>query len=67
MKLNLEKVKLLMASNCLSIRGLSEKSGINYITLVPYLNGSRSPKTEKLGKIAKALGVDPAEIIATED
>ena len=41
MKLNLEKVKLLMASNCLSIRGLSEKSGINYITLVPYLNVGR--------------------------
>ena len=37
------------------------------MTLVPYLNGSRNPKTEKLGKIAKALGVDPAEIIATED
>lgn len=67
MKLNLEKVKLLRQLLAMSIRGLSEKSGINYITLVPYLNGSRNPKTEKLGKIAKALGVDPAEIIATED
>lgn len=60
MKLNLEKVKLLMASNCLSIRGLSEKSGINYITLIPYLNGSRNPKTEKLGKIRELVGMQEA-------
>jgi len=63
MKLNLKKVKLAMAGKCLSARGLSQKSGINYVTLIPYLNGNREPKTEALGKIAKALEVDPAELI----
>ena len=58
-----EKVKLAMAVKCLSARGLSQKSGINYVTLIPYLNGNREPKTEALGKIAKALEVDPAELI----
>ena len=52
MKLNLKKVKLAMAAKCLSARGLSQKSGINYVTLIPYLNGNREPKTEALGKIA---------------
>lgn len=64
MKLNIKKVKIAMADKCLSSRGLAEKSGINYVTLIPYLNGSREPKTEALGKIAKALEVDVAEIIS---
>lgn len=63
MKLNLKKLKLAMAVKCLSARGLSQKTGINYVTLIPYLNGKREPKPELLGKIAKALGVDPAELI----
>ena len=63
MRLNLKKVKLAMACQCLSIRGLAEKAGINYVTIVPYLNGKREPGTEALGKIAKALEVDPAELI----
>lgn len=63
MKLNLKKVKMAMATKCFSIKGLSNASGINYVTLVPYLNGKREPKTEALGKIAKALEVDPAELI----
>lgn len=63
MKLNLKKVKLAMASKCLSPKGLAEKAGINYVTLIPYLNGRREPGTEALGKIAKALETDPAELI----
>lgn len=63
MRLNLKKVNIEMANQCLSKRGLSEKSGINYVTLVPYLNGKRDPKSEILGRIAKALDVDPEEII----
>lgn len=63
MKLDLKKVKLAMAAKCLSTRGLSERSGINYVTLVPYLSGKRDPKTEALGKIAKALEVDPEELL----
>lgn len=63
MKLDLKKVNIAMADNCLSTKLLSEKSGINYVTLVPYLNGRREPKPEILGKIANALGVDVTEII----
>ena len=63
MKLNLKKLKLAMAAKCLSSRGLAEKAGINYVTLIPYLNGSREPKPEILGKIAKALETDPETLI----
>ena len=63
MKLNLKKVKLAMACKCLSSKGLAGKSGINYVTLIPYLNGKREPGTEALGKIAKALDVDPETLI----
>lgn len=52
-----------MATKCLSSRGLAEKTKIPYPTLVPYLRGAREPKPETLGKIAKALEVDPAELI----
>lgn len=63
MKLNLKKLKLAMACKCLSSKGLAEKAGINYVTLIPYLNGKREPGTEALGKIAKALDVDPETLI----
>lgn len=63
MRLDLMKVKIAMASQCLSTKGLAKKTGINYVTLVPYLNGRREPKTEALGKIAKALEVDPEELL----
>lgn len=63
MKLNLTKLKLAMAVKCLSNRGLAEKAGVPYPTLTPYLSGAREPKPELLGKIAKALEVDPAELI----
>ena len=66
MKLDLKKVKIAMASQCLSTRGLAEKAGINYVTLVPYLNGKREPKTEAVGKIAKALDVDPETLLINE-
>lgn len=52
-----------MACKCLSSKGLAGKSGINYVTLIPYLNGKREPGTEALGKIAKALDVDPETLI----
>ena len=45
-KLNLTKVKLAMATKCLSSRGLAEKTKIPYPTLVPYLRGAREPKPE---------------------
>lgn len=63
MKLNLTKLKLAMATKCLSNKGLAERIDIPYPTLTPYLNGAREPKPELLGKIAKALDVDPAELI----
>lgn len=63
MKLNLKKVKLAMASKCLSARGLANKAQIPYSTLTPYLSGAREPKTDTLGKIAKALEVDVTEIL----
>lgn len=63
MKLNLTKVKLAMATKCLSSRGLAEKTKIPYPTLVPYLRGAREPKPETLGKIAKALEVGQPSLL----
>ena len=48
-KLNLTKVKLAMATKCLSSRGLAEKTKIPYPTLVPYLRGARSEE-RRVGK-----------------
>ncbi|MGL4283790.1 helix-turn-helix domain-containing protein [Eubacterium aggregans] len=60
------KLELSMARNCWNKVKLAEKAGI------PYQSVKRSvmcegTNPETVGKIAKALGVDPAEIIKEEE
>lgn len=62
MKLNRKNYDLLLASRCLSVKELSEKSSVNVITLGNLRTGSVGrPKT--IGKIAKALNVNVIELI----
>lgn len=61
MTLNRTKVSLLMAKSLLNQTALAEKAGISRQTLSAVMNG-RSCRPELLGKISKALGVEPEEI-----
>lgn len=65
MKVNKKALYLAMARACLSRRELSEKAGIPEPTLQGVIN-HRSVRPTTLGKVARALGVDPLEIMEQE-
>ncbi len=63
MKINLKKLKIAMARKEYSSKKLAEVTGLSHSAIINYMNGHRTPRIELLGKIAKALEVDPAELI----
>ncbi|WP_394525727.1 helix-turn-helix domain-containing protein [Lacrimispora sp. JR3] len=62
MRLNRTKVSLLMAKLVINQATLAMEAGISRQTLSAVMNG-RSCRPELLGKVSKALGVEPEEII----
>lgn len=62
MIVNEKKMRLAMARKLMDTRDLSEKIGCTMRSIQQALAG-RSIPTKKLGQIAKALDVDPAELI----
>lgn len=62
MRLNSTRVRLIMAKQEINQTSLAVKAGISRQTLSAVMNG-RSCRPELLGKISKALGVEPEEII----
>ena len=62
MRLNRTKISLLMAKLLISQATLAMKAGISRQTMSAVMNG-RNCRPELLGKISKALGVEPEEII----
>ncbi|MEW4415132.1 helix-turn-helix transcriptional regulator [Clostridium sp. AN503] len=62
MRLNTRKIQLLMAKACINQASLAGLAGISRQTMSAVMNG-RNCRPELLGKIAKALEVEPEEII----
>lgn len=66
MKPNKDVILLYMARKGLSMQELIDASDLPPRTLADVMTGkSTRPKT--LGKVAKALGVDPSELLVRED
>ena len=63
MIVSVDKLDRVMASKMLTLKQLSEKSGVSNVTIVRLKNGTQKPKPITVGKLAKALGVDVTEII----
>ena len=64
MTICIRRVMSLMGANLMTQKSLAEISGVSRATINnALLKGSCS--TQTVGKIAKALGVDPADIIET--
>lgn len=63
MKLNKNKVFLLRAEQGLTVGALAEKAGVSRRDL----SADKKVGAKSLGKIAKALGVKPEEIVMTEE
>lgn len=57
------KIKEAIKKSGLSIRLISQKSGISESTIFSWLSGSRNPSLTMLTKLAKALNVDVKELI----
>ena len=62
MRLNATKGRLMMAKQVINQASLAAKAGISRQTLSAVMNG-RNCRPELLGKISRALGVEPEEII----
>lgn len=66
MKANKKALLLAMARACVGRKEISEKAGMPEMTVKNVLNG-RSVRPATLGKVARALGVDPLEIMEQEE
>ena len=62
MKIDEKKMRLAMARKLMDSKDLAEKVGCTVRSIQQALAG-RSIPAKKLGQIAKALDVDPAELI----
>lgn len=66
MKVSRNKISRLMGANLMTQAGLAKAADVSRATINATLGkGSCSPETA--GKIAKALGVAPVDIIETEE
>lgn len=66
MKISRKKLELAMARSCMTSSELPKAAGIPRPTVQNAVVG-KSVRPATIGKIAKALGVDPVEIIEMED
>ena len=55
-------LKSITAEKGLSIRKLSEKAGVNYVSLTRILNARTVPTIPTIGKLAAALEVSPRQL-----
>ncbi len=63
MELNKSKILLLMAERGYNMRTLSDKAELGRDTLNKWLNHGTKPRLDKIGKLAKVLGVSVEQII----
>ena len=65
-KLDLFKFDLARAKKCYNKKQLAQKAGLSYDNLMKILSGKINLTATSLGKIAKALDVEPIELIQDE-
>lgn len=66
MKANRKALELAMARACMNKKDIAQKAEMPEMTVKNVLDG-RSVTPRTLGKVARALSVDPLEIIEKED
>ena len=63
----MERLRELRRTSVLSMRELEEASGVSYNTIWRLETGKTGAQPRTIRKIAKALGVDPAELVKGEE
>lgn len=66
MTIDRDKFLTELARNCLSLRELSEASGLNVVTLTRIKQGNQVPLPATIGRIARALNCSVEQIIKSE-
>jgi transcriptional regulator with XRE-family HTH domain len=67
MEVNVQRLKELRRQKVLSMRELEEISGVSYNTIWRLENGLTGAQPRTIRKIAAVLGIDPAELLKTEE
>ena len=62
----MQRLKALRQQRVLTLRELEERSGVAYNTIWHLENGKRGAQPRTLRKLARALGVEPEELVKTE-
>lgn len=55
-----------LARNCMTWKDLSEKSGVNTVTIHRVKSGTQEPMPATVGRLARALGVSVEHLIGEE-
>ncbi len=67
MNIDVNKIRIAQANECLSVNGLVEKTGLGRATVSKIINGYAKPSPKSIGLIAKALNVEVKELLLDEE
>lgn len=62
-ELDIDKVELLAIKKCWGVAELQRKAGLANMTLYKIRKGENRASARTIGKLARALGCDPQEIL----
>jgi transcriptional regulator with XRE-family HTH domain len=65
-EVNVDRLKALRHKRVLTLRELEQRSGVAYNTIWHLENGKRGAQPRTLRKLARALNVEPEELVKTE-
>ena len=65
-EVNVDRLKALRHKRVLTLRELEQRSGVAYNTIWHLENGKRGAQPRTLRKLARALDVEPEELVKTE-
>jgi len=65
-EVNVQYLRALRQQRVLTLRELEERSGVAYNTIWHLENGKRGAQPRTLRKLARALGVEPEELVRAE-
>lgn len=67
MNIDVNKIRIAQAKECLSVNELVKKTGLGRTTVSKIINGFTTPSLKSIGLIAKALNVDVKELLLDEE
>ena len=66
LQLDRRKLDLILAERCYSLTDVTKRAGLSSALVTKVVSGKYTLTTKTLGKMAKALGVKPADLIKDE-